>query len=145
MASPQTIHTNVSNFEMASPQTIQMLKKLLIFICYPCKIRLHSCHFDKTELKIMIFINFQVCHRNEKNFESSYGLGARHLKNHMTRGGYSSEVLVGVCRPVPQILTQFQTKIFHFPHPFSDLTSKIHTHFQTFVVIKLRINNELKN
>ena len=49
-------------------------------------------------------------------------------------GGYSSEFLVGVCRPVPQILTQFQTKIFHFPHPFSDLDSKIHTHFQTFVV-----------
>ena len=41
---------------------------------------LHSCHFDKTELKIMIFINFQVYHRNEKNFESSYGLGGRHLK-----------------------------------------------------------------
>ena len=29
---------------------------------------------------------------------------------------------------------QFQTKIFHFPHPFSDLASKIHTCFQTFVV-----------
>ena len=28
----------------------------------------------------MIFINFQVYHRNEKNFESSYGLGGRHLK-----------------------------------------------------------------
>ena len=49
-------------------------------------------------------------------------------------GGYSSEFLVGVCRPVPQILTQFQTKIFHFPHPFSDLAPKIHTRFQTFVV-----------
>ena len=49
-------------------------------------------------------------------------------------GGYSSEFLVGVCRPVPQILTQFQTKIFNFPHPFSDLDSKIHTHFQTLVV-----------
>ena len=32
-----------------------------------------SDHFDKTELKIMIFINFQVYHRNEKKFESSYG------------------------------------------------------------------------
>ena len=48
-------------------------------------------------------------------------------------GGYTSEFLVGVCRPVPQILTQFQTIIFHFPHPFSDLDSKIHTRFQTFV------------
>ena len=36
---------------------------------------LYSCHFDKTELKIMIFIHFQVYHRNEKNFESSYGPG----------------------------------------------------------------------
>ena len=39
------------------------------------------------------------------------------------RGNYSSEFLVEVCHPVPQILTQFQTKIFHFPHPFSDLDS----------------------
>ena len=49
-------------------------------------------------------------------------------------GGYSSEFSVGVCRPVPQILTQFQTKTRHFPHPFSDLSSKIQTRFQTFVL-----------
>ena len=36
-------------------------------------------------------------------------------------GVSSSEFLVGVCRPVPQILTQFQTKIYHFPLPSSDL------------------------
>ena len=36
-------------------------------------------------------------------------------------GRYSSEFLVGVCRPVPQILTQFQTKISIF-----------HTRFQTW-------------
>ena len=41
---------------------------------------LYGCHFDETELKIMIFINFQAYHRNEENFESSYGLGGRHLK-----------------------------------------------------------------
>jgi len=29
------------------------------------------------------------------------------------------------------IQTQFQTKKCHFPHPFSDLASKIHTRFQT--------------
>ena len=56
-----------------------------------------------------------------------------HTALSLSRGGYTSEFLVGVCRPVPQILTQFQTKIFHFPHPFSDLDSKIHTRFQTFV------------
>ena len=32
--------------------------------------------------------------------------------------------LVGVCRPVLQILTLFQTKKCHFSHPFSDLASK---------------------
>ena len=36
-------------------------------------------------------------------------------------GGYSWEFLVGVCRPVLQILTLFQTKQCHFLHPFSDL------------------------
>ena len=46
-------------------------------------------------------------------------------------GDYSQEFLVGVCRPVLQILTLFQTKKCHFPHPFSDQTSKIHTRFQT--------------
>ena len=35
--------------------------------------------------------------------------------------GFSWEFLVGVSRPVLQILTLFQTKKYHFPHPFSDL------------------------
>ena len=34
--------------------------------------------------------------------------------------GFSWEFLVRVCRPVLQILTLFQTKKYHFPHPFSD-------------------------
>ena len=50
----------------------------------------------------------------------------------MDPGGYSWEFLVGVCRPVPQILTRFQTKKCNFPHHFSDQTSKIHTGFQTW-------------
>ena len=41
---------------------------------------LYSYHVDETELKITIFINFLVYHRNEKNFESLYGFGGRHLK-----------------------------------------------------------------
>ena len=39
-------------------------------------------------------------------------------------GGYSWEFLVGVCRPVLQILILYQTKICHFSHPFSNLASK---------------------
>ena len=39
------------------------------------------------------------------------------------RGGDSWEFLVGVCRPVLQILTLFQTKICHYSQPFSDLAS----------------------
>ena len=55
--------------------------------------------------------------------------GKRYLKNTACAkgetdgppgGGYSWEFLVGVCRPVPQILTRFQTKKCNFPHPFSD-------------------------
>ena len=49
-------------------------------------------------------------------------------------GRYSSEFLVGVSRPVPQILTQFQTKISIF-----------HTRFQTRPLIKISIINEVKN
>ena len=36
-------------------------------------------------------------------------------------GGYSWEILVGVCPTVLQILTRFQTKKCNFPGPFSDL------------------------
>ena len=40
-------------------------------------------------------------------------------------GEYFWEFLVGVCRPVLQILTRFQTKKCDFLHSFSDQTSKI--------------------
>ena len=44
-------------------------------------------------------------------------------------GGVLLEILGGVCRTVLQIVTLFQTKKFHFSHPFSDLASKILTRF----------------
>ena len=47
-------------------------------------------------------------------------------------GGYSWEFLAGVCRPLLQILTRFQTKKCNYPHPFSGQISKIHTRFQTW-------------
>ena len=40
---------------------------------------IYSYHFDETELKITIFLNFQVYHRNEKIFEFIWFWG-RHLK-----------------------------------------------------------------
>ena len=65
-------------------------------------------------------------------------------------GRYSWEFLVGVCRPVLQILTLFQTKKCHFPHPFSDKTSKNNAHFQTWplcrnYVILTQIRAQTKN
>ena len=36
---------------------------------------------------------------------------------HRWGGGYSWEFLVGVCRPVPQILTRFRTKKCRFSTP----------------------------
>ena len=47
-------------------------------------------------------------------------------------GGYYWEFLVGVWCPVLRILTLLQTKKCHFPHPFSDQISKVHTHFPTW-------------
>ena len=60
-------------------------------------------------------------------------------------GRYSWEFLVGVCRPILQILTLIQTKKGNFPHPFSDLISKIHTpHFTRWNTEK-RVKNTTRS
>ena len=55
----------------------------------------------------------------KKKLVSNTGGGGGTPKNHWRGWGV-----------VLQILTLFQTKTCHFPHPFSDPTSKIHTSFQ---------------
>ena len=45
-------------------------------------------------------------------------------------GGYSPTFWVGVCHTVVKTLTLFQTKMYDFLDPFSDLTPKIYTPFQ---------------
>ena len=45
-------------------------------------------------------------------------------------GGVLLGILGGGWCPVLRILTLLQTKKCHFPHPFSDQISKIHTHFR---------------
>ena len=52
--------------------------------------------------------------------------------------GYSPTFWVGVCRTVLKTPTLFQTKIYDFPYPFSDLTPKIYTPFQTFQTKKAK-------
>ena len=51
----------------------------------------------------------------------------RQIKYNRPRGEWGGGVLLGIlqgsCCLVLQILTLFQTKKCHFPHPFSDLTS----------------------
>ena len=49
------------------------------------------------------------------------------------------EILDGgtMCRPFLQILTLFQTQKCHFPHPFSDQTSKIYARFQAEIMSSL--------
>ena len=75
-----------------------------------------------------------------------------HVFKCRTPGGYSWELLVGVCRPVLQILILFQTEKCYFSHPFSDQTSTIHTRFQIWpsgrnrnYVIILRLGRKQKN
>ena len=60
------------------------------------------------------------------------GLFAGYLRSTMNPRGYPWEFLVGVCRPVLQILALFTAKKCHLQHPFSDQSSKIHTRFQTW-------------
>ena len=60
------------------------------------------------------------------------GLGRVEIAWGVGVGGYSWEFLVGVYRSVLQILTRFQTKKCNFLHLFSDQTSYIHAHFQTW-------------
>ena len=50
----------------------------------------------------------------------------------LPRGGGGGVLLVGLCRPVLQILTLFQAKKCQFPHSFSVQISKIHSRFQTW-------------
>ena len=45
-------------------------------------------------------------------------------------GGYSPEILVGVCGPPLETLTLFQTKICDFPYPISDLTHNFIPYFR---------------
>ena len=63
-------------------------------------------------------------------FLSQFSWVSKILKCTVDPGGYSWEFLMGVCCWVPQILTLFQTKKCHFPHPFLDQSSKIHTVFK---------------
>ena len=46
--------------------------------------------------------------------------GARRSFSEFGARGALLDFLVGVCLPVLQILTRFQTKKCNFPHPFSD-------------------------
>ena len=52
-------------------------------------------------------------------------------------GGYSSEFSVGVCHPVPQILSQFQTKHASFPHRFQTCPLKSMPVFRPFLFKEL--------
>ena len=79
------IHANISNFERASPKTIQTLKIFHQF-CNNCKIP--SCNFclKEVEMKIDMFAHFNDYHGNHKNFKSLYGFGGRCLQISLAYG-----------------------------------------------------------
>ena len=59
---------------------------------------------------------------------------------------YYWEFLEGVWCPVLRILTLLQTKKCHFPHPFSDQISKIHTHIRIWPNLAFfRLSDSLGN
>ena len=85
-----------------------------IHLSRPCP--LHS------KLRCLLFSTSSLNSCSTQFHGGAWGRGGRH----------SWEFLVGLCSPVLQILTLFQTKRCNFPHPFSDQTSKIHARFQNW-------------
>ena len=61
------IHTNISNFEKASPKTIETLKIFYQF-CDNCKILSCTFHLKEDEMKIAMFAHFKEYHGNHKIF-----------------------------------------------------------------------------
>ena len=59
------IHTNVSNFDKASPN---------------CKIPSCTYNLKEAAMKIAMFAHFKEYHGNHKNFKSLYGFGGRCIK-----------------------------------------------------------------
>ena len=74
--------------------------KLIVFIC--------------SDVSVVLWLYNEVAFSSHRNLLATLSPGGR---------GYPWEFLVGVCRPVLQILTVFQTRKCNFPHPFSDHTS----------------------
>ena len=113
----------------------QSLLRVIYRTCFPLLKDLSS------ELQVLIHVKDQRVEENHTQYSS--------LKLHRWQklGFYRLEktsrydargVLLGILGEAvpPQILTLFQTKKCHFPHLFSDQTSKIHTPFQTWPCIK---------
>ena len=83
--------------------------------------------------KMLMQANLQIWNRAGAIYFVDNCLCDRHiwrlfvdLVYHTTPGGGCFwEILVGVCCPVLQIQTLFQTQKCHFPHSFSDLASNI--------------------
>ena len=73
------IHTNVSNFDKASPKTIQTL---IYFYQFSDNCKIPSCTYNLKEaaMKIAMFAHFKEYHGNHKNFKSLYGFGGRCIK-----------------------------------------------------------------
>ena len=60
-------HTNASNFEIASPKTIQTLKIFHQF-CDSCKIPSCTYYLKEAEMKITMFAHFKEYHGNHEKF-----------------------------------------------------------------------------
>ena len=79
-------------------------------------------------------VQYNIDRDQKKPVKTTY---TSQLRNEITdsgsRGGYSPIFWVGVCRTVLKTLTLFQSKMYDFSYPFSDLTPKIYASFETSV------------
>ena len=74
------IHTNVSNFDTASPKTVKTLK-IFHHFCDNCKILSCTYYLKEAAMKIALFAHFKEYHENHKlKLNSLYGFRGRFLK-----------------------------------------------------------------
>ena len=78
-------------------------------------------HLELRQLALQgIFLSSPSCHLLACAYILAWNKNLQLLRDIVPRG-YSQKGRVGVCRPLPQILTPLMTKVFNFCQPMYDL------------------------
>ena len=124
-------HVTVTH-QQGSTQNIEKVTQQQFFSFFFFEVRF--LHEDPHRFVLLISLFHQMKGMPWMSTPSPFALGPRIRCYPGKGGGGHLGILVGVCRSVLQILTLFQTKKCHSPHPYasSDQTFKLHTCCKTW-------------